>query len=267
MKTASTAVGAVFERCRAEGRAALIAFLTAGFPSLEISRELVGALCENGADIIELGFPYSDPLADGPTIQAASHRALDNGATFDRILDMCKELRVSAPLLAFSYYNPLFVRGPAEVAAEFAACGFAGAVIPDLPIEEADPLLDAFASRGLSLAFLVAPTTPLERARAIAQRCTDFVYVVSRMGVTGVQAGMGPDLAQRLAELRSVTAKPLAIGFGISKAEQVHEIAQMADGIIVGSAFIDAANGPKSVESVGKLCAALRRATQKVKVL
>src|SRR5271166_5663057 len=132
MQTRHSSVSAVFERCKGQGRAALIAFLTAGYPTLELTPTLVQAACEGGADIIELGFPYSDPLADGPTIQASSQRALENGATFDAVLATASRLRVSAPLIAFTYYNPLFARGLEAVAADLAGAGFAGAIVPDL---------------------------------------------------------------------------------------------------------------------------------------
>ena len=164
MRTIASSVAATFERCRAQRRPAFIAFLTAGFPSLALTPELVRAACEGGADLIELGFPYSDPLADGPIIQASSQRALENGATFDAVLDIASRCDAGVPLIAFTYYNPLYARGLARSASDLREAGFAGAIVPDLPPEEAGPLSDALKAHGLSLSFLVAPTTPRKRA-------------------------------------------------------------------------------------------------------
>jgi tryptophan synthase alpha chain len=248
----------VFERSRDEKRPALIAFLAAGYPALELTPELIRAACEGGAEIIELGVPYSDPLADGPTIQAASQRALENGANLDWILAMAAQHKLDAPLLAFSYYNPLYVRGIAKTAADLAAAGFEGAIVPDLPPEEAQPLRQAFEEKALSLNFLVAPTTPLPRAREIAAACTDFVYVTSRMGVTGVHSDIDGGLAQRLVALRAVTKKPLAVGFGISRRDQVQALAGVADGIVVGTALVEASASRDGVAAVKELCETLR---------
>jgi tryptophan synthase alpha chain len=264
MKTHHSPVGAVFEHCKAEGRAALLAFFTAGHPSLEVTPALVRAACEGGADIIELGFPYSDPLADGPVIQASSQQALEGGATFGAVLEMASHLGARAPLLAFTYYNPLVVRGLERAAHELAEAGFAGAIIPDLPPEEAQPLATALKQCGLSLTLLVAPTTPLERARSIAARSDDFVYVVSRMGVTGTHAGIGDALELAIAALRTVTAKPLAVGFGVASTADARAVASFADGVVVGSALVGAASSPDPVSAVGQLCAALSAACQKI---
>ena len=264
MKTHHRSVGAIFERCKSEGRAALLAFLTAGYPSLALTPALVRAACEGGADIIELGFPYSDPLADGPTIQASSQRALEGGATYEAVLEMASGLNVPAPLLAFTYYNPLCARGLERAAAELAGAGFAGAIVPDLPPEEAQPLEEAVRRHGLSLTFLIAPTTPTERARTIAARSADFVYVVSRMGVTGTHAGIGGALAETIAALRMVTEKPLAVGFGIAGADDARAVARVADGVVVGSALVRAASDSDPVAAVRQLCTVLSAACSKV---
>lgn len=257
MNATTTAVETIFARCGAEHRAAFIAFLTAGFPSLEQTAELIMAASDGGADIIELGFPYSDPLADGPTIQTASQQALDNGATFDRVLDLTAQLRVAAPLLAFSYYNPLFSRGLARSVNDLAGAGFAGIVVPDLAFEEADELRALCAARGLATIFLVAPTTPLERAARIAAASTGFVYVVSRTGVTGASVHDTSRVRAQIAQLRSVTDKPLAVGFGMSTATQVTEMATVADGVIVGSALLAAASEQESLAAFKRRCAQL----------
>jgi tryptophan synthase alpha chain len=260
----STAIAHVFERCARERRAALIAYLMAGFPSMKQTPGLIRAALAGGADIIELGIPYSDPLADGPSIQAAAQRALNGGASFDAMLDCVESLnagRLGAPLLAFSYYNPLYVRGLERCAQDLAAAGFAGAIVPDLPPEEAQPLLSAFEPRGLSVTFLVAPTTPPERARTVAAQCTDFVYVVSRMGVTGADRAIGAGVRELVERLRALTAKPLAVGFGVSSPEQVATVAAVADGVVVGSALVDCiARSPHPARNLQSLCASLRAA-------
>lgn len=252
-------VARVFEQCRAENRAAFIAFLTAGYPTLEVTPALIRAVCESGADIVEIGFPYSDPIADGPVIQASSQRALENGATFDWILETVANAKVETPLLAFSYCNLLFVRGFERAATGLAAAGVAGAIVPDLPPEEGQPLADAFKKNGLSLTYLVAPTTPAERAAFIAQQCDDFVYVAGRMGVTGAHATADDHLRSRVAQLRTLTQKPLAVGFGVSQPEHVAAVAVIADGVVVGSALVEACGAAQPERALRDLCTSLRR--------
>jgi tryptophan synthase alpha chain len=257
VKTIAGSVEDVFARCRRQRRPAFIAFLTAGFPTLALTPELVRAASEGGADLIELGFPYSDPLADGPIIQASSQRALDNGADFDVVLALASRCSVTAPLIAFTYYNPLYARGMQRAADDLREAGFAGAIVPDLPPEESRPLAEAFEARNLSLSFLVAPTTPPRRAAAIAAACTGFVYVAGRMGVTGTHLGVDRSLPTRLNELRKATDKPLAVGFGVSSPEDVRTIAQVADGVVVGSALVEACGGADPVAAVRDLCVRL----------
>jgi tryptophan synthase alpha chain len=257
VRTVASSVAAAFERCRAQRRPAFIAFLTAGFPSLSLTPDLVRSAAEGGADLIELGFPYSDPLADGPIIQASSQRALENGATFDAVLDMASRCDAGVPLVAFTYYNPLYARGLARSAADLREAGFAGAIVPDLPLEEAASLADALKAQDLSLSFLIAPTTPSKRAAAIAAASTGFVYVAGRMGVTGTHAGIDRSLPGRLNELRAATDKPLAVGFGVSTAEDVRAIAKFADGVVVGSALVEACVAADPVAAVKELCARL----------
>ncbi|HME80794.1 MAG TPA: tryptophan synthase subunit alpha [Candidatus Eremiobacteraceae bacterium] len=261
MRVAARPLAETFGRCREDGRAALIAFLTAGFPSLAQTPALIMAAIEGGADMIEIGFPYSDPVADGPVIQASSQHALDHGATFDRVLEIAARCAASVPLIAFTYYNPLFARGLVRCAQELHAAGFAGAIVPDLPPEESAPLCDAFARTDLSLTFLVAPTTPLERARAIAARCDDFVYVAGRLGVTGTHAGVDQTVLERVADLRRLMDKPLAVGFGVSRPEEVAQIAAAADGVIVGSAIVQACVAQDPARAVKDLCSSLRAHT------
>lgn len=260
-------IGAVFERCAADGRAALIPYLMAGDPSLDATPALLEAAVSGGADIIEVGIPYSDPLADGPTIQAAAQRALRAPTTFDGVLEMIDRLDrsvIDLPLIAFTYFNPVFVRGVERTASDLAHAGFAGAIIPDLAPEEAEEASNAFAAAGVPLTFLVAPTTSRERIPMIVERSSGFVYVVSRMGVTGAGDDLASTVRELVAKVRALTDKPLAVGFGVKTPEHAKTIAAYADGVIVGSALID-----KIESSVDKaaaahdLCAALAAAVRR----
>ncbi|HEY8320884.1 MAG TPA: tryptophan synthase subunit alpha [Candidatus Baltobacteraceae bacterium] len=228
------------------GRASFIPYVMAGDPDLATTRAIAAALTQAGAAAIELGIPYGDPLADGPTIAAAGQRALANGTRVADVLTLAKQIRDDggAPVVLFTYVNPILQYGVDRFVADAAAAGVAGAIVPDLPLEESVELRAAFAQRGLIFPMLVAPSTPRDRAERLAAASTGFVYVVSRLGVTG--AGSEPDFSPvrtQLAMLREVTDMPLAVGFGISRAEHVAQIAPFADGIIVGSAIIDAYAG------------------------
>lgn len=260
-------IASVFERCSAENRAALIPYLMAGDPSLAETAPLLEAAVQGGADILEVGIPYSDPLADGPTIQAAAQRSLKAGTTFDGVLAAIEALdkrRVSAPLIAFTYFNPIFVRGVERTALDLAKAGFSGAIIPDLPPDEAATTAEVFAAKNVPLTFLVAPTTPVDRIAMIAQKSSGFVYVVSRMGVTGAGQSLDESVAALVSRLRPLTDKPLAVGFGVSTPEHARTIAGYADGVVIGSALIDrltsAANGPAAVKELcGELALAAHR--------
>ena len=258
---AASRVGQIFQRCRNEQRAAFIPFVVAGDPNAAACVEIIAAARDGGADLIEIGIPYSDPLADGPTIQRAAQRAISRGMTFDGALALARRAKdqlADTPLIGFTYYNPVFTRGIKKTAKDFAAAGFAGIIVPDLPLEEAAPLLDAFGAQRLALTLLVAPTTPDTRAQAIAEMCTDFVYVVSRMGVTGADCQIGEIVSSQVARLRALTDKPLAIGFGVASAAHAALIASFADGVIVGSALIDriaaAPSAAHAVEDVRQFC-------------
>lgn len=270
MSASASRIASVFERCAAENRAALIAYLMAGDPSLADTPALLEAAAAGGADIIELGIPYSDPLADGPTIQAAAQRSLHAGTTFDGVLAMIARLDrnvVAAPLMAFTYFNPVFVRGVERTARELAAAGFAGAIIPDLPPEEAGATADAFAANGVPLTFLIAPTTPSERIPMIAERSSGFVYVVSRMGVTGAGRALDGSVGELVGRLRPLTDKPLAVGFGVSTPEHARAIAAFADGVIVGSALIDGISSAADKPAAARgLCAMLAGASRRDEV-
>jgi len=228
------------------GRASFIPYVMAGDPDVDTTRAIAAALTRAGAAAIELGIPYGDPLADGPTIAAAGQRALANGTRVADVLALAGRIRDDggAPVVLFTYVNPILQYGIERFVADAAAAGVAGAIVPDLPLEESVGLRAAFAARGLIFPLLVAPSTSRQRAARLAEASTGFVYVVSRLGVTG--AGSEPDFSpvrEQLAMLREVTAKPLAVGFGISRASHVAQIAPFADGIIVGSAIIDAYAG------------------------
>ncbi len=234
----------------------------AGDPDLETTEAMVRALAIAGAAAVELGVPYGDPLADGPTIAAAGQRALANGVTLRDVLTLAGRLGREIPVVLFTYFNPVYRHGIEAFARDAAAAGAAGAIVPDLSLEEIDPLCEALARNGLAMPLLVAPTTTRERAVRIAERASGFIYVVSRLGVTG--AGSAPDaepLRKQITMLRDVTTKALAVGFGISTADQVRAIAPLVDGFIVGSALIDAyagARGKEAVERVERLSASLR---------
>jgi tryptophan synthase alpha chain len=228
------------------GPGSFVPYIMAGDPDIGTTRAIAAALTRAGAAAIELGIPYGDPLADGPTIAAAGHRALANGTRVADTIALAAGIREDhgAPVVLFTYVNPILQYGIERFVEDAASAGVAGAIVPDLPLEESEDLRAAFARRGLAFPLLVAPSTPRERAAKIAAASTGFVYVVSRLGVTGV--GSAPDFSpvrEQLKMLRQVTKKPLAVGFGISRAEHVAEIAPLADGIIVGSAIIDAYAG------------------------
>ncbi|HEY2474226.1 MAG TPA: tryptophan synthase subunit alpha [Candidatus Cybelea sp.] len=243
---------AVFERTRSERRLAFIPYLMAGDPDLATTEQLLSALTAAGADLIELGVPYSDPLADGPTIAAAGQRALHNGVGLTEVLTLAQRCRdTCAPIVLFTYYNPVYQFGIAQFAREAAQAGVAGAIVPDLALEESAELRAALAEQELAMPLLVAPSTPPERARRIANAAGGFVYVVSRLGVTGARTA--PDfepLRKQLASLRELTDKPLAVGFGLSRPEDVREIASSADAVVVGSALIDAYAGTSGMQAV-----------------
>jgi len=233
-------ISEAFRSARAENRGALVVYLTAGDPNLAVTRELVPALARAGADVIELGMPYSDPLADGPTIQQAGQRALAAGATVAGIFDTVRAIRQNCqvPMLMMTCFNPVLRHGLEDFAAEAAEAGLDGVLISDLPPEEAGAWTQVAWRRGLDTIFLVAPTTPPDRARLIADLTRGFVYAISRPGVTGAREDLPPGLPELIGRLRQVTDKPIAVGFGISTPEQVAAVCRIADGAVVGSALV-----------------------------
>jgi tryptophan synthase alpha chain len=238
-------IAAAFERAKRERRVAFIPYVMAGDPDLTTTESILGVLSAAGADVIELGIPYSDPLADGPTIASAGARALAGGTHPSDVVALVRRCaKHCAPILLFTYFNPVYRFGAEQFAQTAAQAGCAGAIVPDLALEESGELRDALRAQNLAMPLLVAPSTPRERAARIAAAATGFVYVVSRLGVTG--AATAPDhalLQAQLAMLREVTEKPLAVGFGLGRPAEVREIAALADGVVVGSALIDSYKG------------------------
>ena len=258
---------AAFERARARGEGALVAYAMAGDPDLPRSVDVFAALVEGGADVLELGVPFSDPIADGVVIQAASERALKAGASLRRVLEeVVPQVRrrcPDTPLVVMTYVNVVAAYGEAAFARDAAARGLSGVILPDLPPEEAAPYRDALDAAGLALVPLCAPTTPPARAEAIAAGARGFVYCVSVAGVTGMRAELPPDLSERLQLVRRAARVPVVAGFGVGSAEQARAIAQHCDGVVVGSAIVRAAHqdGPAAARQVCRdIKAGLRKA-------
>jgi len=233
-----------FEALGREGYAALMPYFTLGFPTPAGSLAVIEALAQSGADLIELGVPFSDPLADGPTIQHSTQIALEQGMTVRGCLDLVAEARargVRQPLLLMGYINPLLAYGLERYTQDAAAAGADGLIIPDLPVEEAQPLKAACRANGLALVYLVSPTSTPERIAELAARTSGFLYLVSLTGVTGARQSLSSGLAEFVARVRAVARTPLAVGFGIATAQQAQAVAGLADGVIIGSALIHAA--------------------------
>lgn len=236
-----TPVSQRFQQLKAQSQCALIPFITAGDPDLATTAQALRVLAEAGADFIELGVPYSDPLADGPTIQAAATRALRQGVKLDDVLQVVRQVapEISAPIILFTYYNPIYHRGIQPFFEQIAAAGVKGLVIPDLPLEEADEILQVAEQVGVEVTLLIAPTSPQERIEAIARRSQGFIYLVSVTGVTGARTQVASRVQELLPQLRAVTDKPIGVGFGVSAPEQAQTLRQWGvDGVIVGSAIV-----------------------------
>ncbi len=234
-------IGEVFARCAEEGRAAFIPFLMAGDPSLSATAGQLAALAAGGADIIELGVPFSDPIADGPVNQRAAMRALAGGTGLSGILELIARHRdqLGVPIVLFTYYNPVFARGLERFAEQAAASGVDGVLCVDLPPEEAErDLVPVLRERGVDTIFLLAPTSTRDRIARVAAASSGFVYYVSRTGTTGERASLPPDLVRELKRLRRRLDLPLAVGFGISSPAQVAAVSEVADGVVVGSALV-----------------------------
>jgi tryptophan synthase alpha chain len=228
-----------FKRLKRRGQAALIPFIVAGDPDLKTTEALVIRMAESGADIVELGVPYSDPLADGPTIQAASQRALQKGVNLEDIFGLAKKLKdITSPLVLLTYFNPIFRYGLKAFAENCQRSGIAGVIIPDLPPEEARPWIEEARKLGVDTIFLAAPTSPPERIRLVSKFSRGFIYYVSITGVTGARGKLPEELKSAVRRIKAESKKPVAVGFGISTPDQAKEVSRFADGVIVGSAVV-----------------------------
>jgi len=248
-----TRIGRLFENLKRDGRKGLIAYLTVGDPSPDETPALVEALVRGGADLIELGVPFSDPIADGPVIQAAGERALKAGTTLRRVLQVAAEIRRTSevPLLLFTYLNPVIRYGLEKLAQDAAAAGIDGCLLTDASVEEAGDYVAAMHRHGLDTVFLAAPTSTERRLKLVAQYSTGFVYLVSRTGVTGERDSLSASVAPLVQAVRAVTDLPLAVGFGISRPEHVAELGRQVEAVVVGSAIvrlIDRNRGNASLE-------------------
>ena len=236
-------LSARFAACKAESRAALVTFVTAGDPDLATSAAILEALPAAGADIIELGMPFTDPMADGPSIQAANLRSLSHGARLRDVLAMVKAFRQTnqhTPLILMGYYNPILAYGPARFAADAATAGLDGTIVVDLPPEEAEELLPHLSAQGLHLVRLATPTTDAARLPRVLEGASGFLYYVAVAGITGAKAADASDIAAAAARLRAATDLPIAVGFGVRTPDQAAAIARHADAVVVGSALVDA---------------------------
>ena len=250
-----------FQELRDRGTSAFMPYLCAGDPTPELTAKLLLTLEEAGADFIELGVPFSDPIADGPTVQRASERALTHGISLQQILEIVTSVRpqTDIPIALMSYYNPIFRMGEETFCKAAQDAGVDGVIVPDLPPEEAQQLLEVAPRYNLATIFLVAPTSPPERMQLIASVSTGFVYCVSLTGVTGARAILSDEVAPMIAELRKHTDKPISVGFGVSTPEQATQVAQIADGVIVGSAIVNVIE--ENMEDEGKMLAAVKQFT------
>jgi tryptophan synthase alpha chain len=235
-----TRIGQLFDCLKRENRKGLIAYLTAGDPTPERTPALVAALVRGGADLIELGVPFSDPVADGPVIQRAGERAIQAGTSLRTVLEIARRIRETSdvPLLLFTYLNPVVRYGLEELAADAAAAGIDGCLLIDASVEEAEAYVDAMHRHGLDTVFLAAPTSTERRIKLVAQYSTGFVYLVSRTGVTGVQDSLSASVAPLVEAVRAATGLPLAVGFGVSKPAHVAELGRLVEAVVVGSAFV-----------------------------
>jgi len=260
----SSRIAERFRKLKERGQGAFIPFITAGDPDLETTERLIVGLDRIGADVIELGVPFSDPMADGPVIQRASERALHNNFGLREVLDMLRQAqrRREVPIVLFSYYNPLLQFGLDRLGEELAQAGVDGVLVTDLVPEEASAFVATMRGKGIDTIFLIAPTSTDERIKLIARMSTGFIYAVSRTGVTGMRETISETVPQLVRRVRLVTQLPIAVGFGISRPEQVKEVWQYADGAVVGSAIVAEIEknigNPYLVEKVCKFASFLR---------
>lgn len=265
--TTTSRIAVRFAERAAEGRGVLVPYITAGFPEIETTVPLMTALAEAGADVIELGIPFSDPLADGPTIQMSSFRALENGMSVPRVLDMVREFRATndTPVVLFTYLNPVHHYGLERFCADAVAAGADGVLLTDLPAGSDPQLEGALGEAGLDLIRLLAPTTAPERIPLVAAGARGFLYYISRTGVTGARSELRAELSDEVQRLRDAVGLPVAVGFGISSPEQASTVAGVADGVVVGSALIQRleTEGPEAAARfIGELRQAMDEARE-----
>lgn len=261
-----TSISQRFQTLRSQQQCALIPFITAGDPDLETTAKALRILDRNGADAIELGVPYSDPLADGPTIQAAATRALEKGVNLEQVLKLIESVSpdLQAPIILFTYYNPILNLGVESFLKQISKAGVRGLVVPDLPVDESEELLTKAAKVGVEVILLVAPTSSQERIKTIAQKSQGFIYLVSVTGVTGVRSQVQGRVKDLLEQMHQMTDKPIGVGFGISGSEQARQVKDWgADGVIAGSAFVErlAKGTPtEGLQAIESLCRELKGA-------
>ncbi|HUU49792.1 MAG TPA: tryptophan synthase subunit alpha [Nitrospinota bacterium] len=255
----------VFLDLKKRKKTGLITFITAGDPDLRMTKSLVLEMEKNGADIIELGVPFTDPLADGPTIQKASLRALKNNTSLKDVIGLIRDIRKDSqiPLVIMSSYNPILRYGEEKFIKDACVSGLDGAIIPDLPPEEGENLIRESESVGLNLIFLIAPTTPHKRAKLIAEKSRGFIYYISLLGITGERKGLSREIKKGISKIRNLTDKPVAVGFGISSPEQIEALSSIADGVIIGSAIVKVIEknlkNQRLISSVGKFVNLLKK--------
>ncbi len=257
-------IAAAFTAAKSEGRAALMPYLMGGFPDMATSAAVIDAYADTGADLIELGVPYSDPLADGPLIHAAGTQALAAGARFDGVMELCERVSSKVPVLPMVYANVVLTLGAERFAAALAAAGAAGAIIPDLPRSEDPSVAEELLARGLAPIGFVSPTTSPERLGEIAAHAVGFTYVVSLAGVTGERKELPPELGAMVAAVQAASDAPAAVGFGIGTPEQAAQVGAVADGVIIGTRLVravaDAEDRPAAVDAVSAFMADTRLA-------
>lgn len=255
-------IAAAFDAARGEGRAALMPYLMGGFPDGETFRAVIEAYAEAGADLIELGVPFSDPLADGPVIHDAATKALADGATFDSVIAAGRAVSDRVPVIPMVYANMVLARGADRYAGDLAEAGMAGTIIPDLPPEEADEIRDALAAEGLALIPLIAPTTPPGRRAEICREASGFIYVVSDTRTTGERDEMPRELGDLVRAVQADASVPAAVGFGIGTPDQAAEVGEVADGVIVGSRLVrevdEASSADEAANAVGDFISSAR---------
>ena len=262
--TGSERIAAAFEAAQGEGRAALMPYLMGGFPDAATSAAVIEAYADSGADLIELGVPFSDPLADGPVIHAAATKALAAGATFASVIEIGKAVSDRVPVIPMVYANMVLACGAEAYAEKLADAGMAGTIVPDLPPEEADELRDALSKRGLALIPLIAPTTPPSRRAEICRNASGFIYVVSDTRTTGERDEMPAELGELVRAVQADASVPAAVGFGIGTPEQAAEVGTVADGVIVGSRLVrevaEAGGAEAAASAVGRFISEARGA-------